>query len=150
MVLFRIYFHVRTSTLGRWSVDMKKKSQGWQQGLGLSKEMGRCIATTYRDLSGIDPWWLSGKESACQCRRRKRHGFDPSVGKSPWRRKWQPTSLCLPRKSHGQRSLVGYSPWSQTVGHDWATNNRQLRSERLRQFQEMLSRQSVTWVCISR
>ena len=37
------------STLGRWSVDMKKKSQGWQQGLGLSKEMDRCMATTYRD-----------------------------------------------------------------------------------------------------
>ena len=30
-------------------------------------------------------WWFSGKESACQCRR---HGFDPSVGKISWRRKW--------------------------------------------------------------
>ena len=30
---------------------------------------------------------LSGKESTCQCRRR---GFDPWVGKIPWRRKWQP------------------------------------------------------------
>ena len=27
--------------------------------------------------------WLSGKESACQCRGRKRHGFDPWVGKIP-------------------------------------------------------------------
>ena len=26
------------------------------------------------------PWWLSGKEPACQCRR---HGFDPWVGKTP-------------------------------------------------------------------
>jgi len=26
------------------------------------------------------PWWLSGKESACQCRR---HGFDPSSRKTP-------------------------------------------------------------------
>ena len=38
-------------------------------------------------------------------------GFDPWVGKIPWRRKWQPTSVLLPGKSHGQRSLVGYSPW---------------------------------------
>ena len=33
------------------------------------------------------------------------------VGKSSWRRKWQPIPVLLPRKSHGQRSLVGYSPW---------------------------------------
>ena len=36
------------------------------------------------------PWWLNGKESACQCRR---CGFDPWVGKMRWRRKWQPTPL---------------------------------------------------------
>ena len=43
-----------------------------------------------------------------QCRRR---GFDPWVGKIPWRRKWQSTPVLLPGKSHGQRSLVGYNPW---------------------------------------
>ena len=31
--------------------------------------------------------------------------------KTPWRRKWQPTSVFLPRKYRGQRSLVGCSPW---------------------------------------
>ena len=40
----------------------------------------------------------------------QRHGFDPSVGKITWRRKWQPTPVFLPGKSHGQRSLVVYSP----------------------------------------
>ena len=35
----------------------------------------------------------------------------PRLGRSPWRRKWQPTSAFLPGESHGQRSLVGYSPW---------------------------------------
>ena len=39
-----------------------------------------------------------------------RPGFDPWVGKIPWRRKWQSTLGLLPGKSHGQRSLVGYSP----------------------------------------
>ena len=43
-----------------------------------------------------------------QCRR---PGFDPWVGKIPWRRKWQSTPGLLPGKSHGQRSLVVYSPW---------------------------------------
>ena len=38
-------------------------------------------------------------------------GSIPGVGKIPWRRKWQPTSVSLPGKSHGQRSLAGCSPW---------------------------------------
>ena len=54
------------------------------------------------------PWWLSGKESTCQCRRWK---FDPWVGKIPLRRKRQPTPAFLPGKSHGQKSPAGYSPW---------------------------------------
>ena len=41
----------------------------------------------------------------------RRHGFDPWVGKTPWRRAWQPTPVFLPGKSHGQRSLVSYSLW---------------------------------------
>ena len=40
-----------------------------------------------------------------------RPGFNPWVGKIPWRRKWQSTPVLLPGKSHGRRSLVGYSPW---------------------------------------
>ena len=49
------------------------------------------------------PWWLSHKESTCQCR------FGLWVGKIPWRRKQQPTLVVLPGEFHGQRSLVGYS-----------------------------------------
>ena len=39
-----------------------------------------------------------------------RPGSNPWVGKIPWRRQWQPTSVFLPGQFHGQRSLVGYSP----------------------------------------
>ena len=39
-----------------------------------------------------------------------RPGFDPWVGKIPWRRKWQPTPVFLPGEFHGQRSLVDHSP----------------------------------------
>ena len=42
------------------------------------------------------PGGTSGKETTCQCRRRKRHGFDSWVRKIPWRRAWQPTSVFLP------------------------------------------------------
>ena len=58
------------------------------------------------------PRWHSSKESAYQCLRCKRQGFDPWVGRIPWRRKWQLTpAVFLPGKSHGQRSPGGYSPW---------------------------------------
>ena len=52
---------------------------------------------------------VCGKESACQCRKCKRHGFNPWVGKIPWRRKWQPAPVFLPGELHGQRCLAGYS-----------------------------------------
>ena len=40
----------------------------------------------------------------------KRCGFDPCVGKIPWRRAWQPTPVFLSGESHGQRNLADYSP----------------------------------------
>ena len=42
----------------------------------------RCVIYVYTH-TGV-PWWLSGKESTCQCRRL---GFNPWVRKIPWRRK---------------------------------------------------------------
>ena len=42
------------------------------------------------------PRWHSGKESAFEFRRCKKHGLDPWVGKIPWKRKWQPTAVFLP------------------------------------------------------
>ena len=57
------------------------------------------------------PRSLSGKESPCQRRRRKRRSFHSRVGKIPERRNWQPTPVFLPGESHEQRSLAGYSPW---------------------------------------
>ena len=41
----------------------------------------------------------------------RRPGFNPWVGKIPWRKEWQSTPVFLPGESHGQRSLTGYSPW---------------------------------------
>ena len=47
----------------------------------------------YVDRTGL-PWWLSGKEFSGQC---WKLGFDPWVGKIPWRRKWQPTPVGGPQ-----------------------------------------------------
>ena len=58
-------------------------------------------------INGL-PRWHTGKEFACQCRRHKRHRFNPEIGKIPWSRKWQPTAVFLPGKFHEQWSLVGY------------------------------------------
>ena len=70
------------------------------------------------------PWWLSGKEAACQCRRRR---FNPWVRTIPWRRKWQLT-VFLSGKSQVQRSLAGYRPrGGRRVGHNWATKQHQQR-----------------------
>ena len=66
--------------------------------------------TSYHLYDGGFPGGASSKEPTCWCRRHKRWGFDPWVGKIPWRRAWQPTAVFLPRESHGQRSLVGYGP----------------------------------------
>ena len=49
---------------------------------------------------------LGKKESTYQCRRCKRHGFDPWVGKISGSRKWQSTPVFLPEKFHEQRSLT--------------------------------------------
>ena len=86
--------------------------------LQTSKKMKRIKLSEVKSMSYGLPGWLSGKESACQCRRRR---FDPWVGKILSRRKWQPAPVFLPGQSHGLRSLVGCSPRGHRVRHDWVT-----------------------------
>ena len=54
------------------------------------------------------PGGTGGKDSTCQCRRLKRHSFDPWVGTILWSRNRQTAPVFLPGKFHGQRSLEGY------------------------------------------
>ena len=65
----------------------------------------RCVYTPHL-YPFICLWTFSSKEPACECWRHKRHGFDPWVGKIPWRKKWQPTSVFLP----------GKIPWTEEPG----------------------------------
>ena len=87
------------------------------------KKIGYQRGRTIENLLFTIYTWLSGKEPACQCRR---HGFNPWVGKIPWRRKWQPTPVFLSGKSHGQRSLMDYSSWGhRRVRYDLVTKQQQ-------------------------
>ena len=61
-----------------------------------------CGANSYTCNKHSFPGGSEVKASACG-----RPGFNPWVGKIPWRRKWQPTPAFLPGESHGQRSLEG-------------------------------------------
>ena len=60
------------------------------------------------------PWWISGRESTCQCRR---HRFDPLVGKILWIRKWQPTPVFLP----------GKIPWTEEPGSLQSKESQRIR-----------------------
>ena len=82
---------------GKQQAERERVPSSWS---GLAVFFQQLILTKPNiELAGL-PWLLSDKESGCQCRRR---GFDPWVGKTPWRRKWQPIAVFLPEKFHGER-----------------------------------------------
>ena len=61
--------------------------------------------------------WHSGKESTCPCRRNRRHGFDPWVGRYLGEENGNPLQYsCL---ENSIRSLAGYSSW----GHKESDTN---------------------------
>ena len=74
--------------------------------------------------------WSQSAE-ACSTGPCRRPGFDPWVGKFPWRREWLPTLVFLPGKFHRHRILVGYSLWSYKESDitEWLTRQQQLQAE---------------------
>ena len=71
------------------------------------------------ESSNSNRWGFPGGTSGKECRRCKRWGSNPRVGKTLWRRKQQPTLVVLPGENHGQRNLADYSPFrSHRVGYD--------------------------------
>ena len=100
----------------------------WQKPWHMKNIMGPLCS--HRDFSGYNMSLLiallSGKESTCQCRRRR---FDPWVGKILWRRKWQLAPVFLPGKFHGQ-GRAGKPGRLQSMGlqrveHDLGTKQQQ-------------------------
>ena len=79
---------------------------GCRRPLGRQKAEGRTQNTVGGNLSstracgfGGFPGGTGGKEPGCQCRRSKRHRFDPWVEKIPWWRARQPTPVFLSGES---------------------------------------------------
>ena len=70
-----------------------------------------------------------GKEPICQCRRPKRHRFDPWVRKIPWRRARQPTAVFLPENP------IGRGAWEATV-HRVAESDTTEATQQARMHQE--------------
>ena len=115
------YFgHLMQRTYSLEKILMLGKTEGrgrGQGGLACCSPWGHKELDTTEQLNWTEqgmglPWWLSGKESACQCRR---HRFNPWVRKIPWQRKWKPTPIFLPGKLHG------HGAW-RTIVHGVATS----------------------------
>ena len=89
---------------------------------------------THSSILGL-PLWFSWERIRLQC---GRPGFDPWVGKIPWRRERLPTPVFWPREFHGL-----YNPWchreSDTIeqlslhndqGGKWEVNTKRSAHER--------------------
>ena len=64
----------------------------WPQHLGFRPHPGERGLQQASESLGL-PWWLRRLSVCLQC---GRPGFNPRVGKIPWRRKWQSTPVLLP------------------------------------------------------
>ena len=83
--------------------------------------------------------WHSGQESTFHCKRCKRRGFHPWVGKIPWGMKWQPIPVFQPGKFH---SLVGYNPWD----HKESDTSRQLSKSLIYSVSDVPQSDSVMYL----
>ena len=63
-------------------MNLPAMQETWVQSLGREDPLEKEIVTDL--LYGL-PWWLRGYSVCPQC---GRLGFNPWVGKIPWRRKW--------------------------------------------------------------
>ena len=70
----------------------------------------RLCAKPFVEIDSFNALWPSCM-GHLQC---ERPGFDPWVGKIPWRRERLPTPVFWPREFHGL-----YSPWGSRVRHNW-------------------------------
>ena len=73
----------------------------WTEEPGSLQSMGSQSQTQLSNFHSYGG--ASGKDPVCQCRRFKRHRFDPWVRKVPWRKEWQPTQV--EKKNKNKSSL---------------------------------------------
>ena len=98
------------------SMGLQRVGHNWATSFHTSIIMPYIYLYLFTYSCGL-PWWHSGKEFACQCRR---HEFKPYVALE---KEMATLSSILAGKSHGQRSMAGYSLWGcKRVRYDWVTN----------------------------
>ena len=85
------------------------------------RDLSRWFLHQVRGLMGL-PSWLSGKESAYQCRSPRRWGFDSGWGRSPGGGNGNPKYSCLGNLMDrgAWRAIVPEVPKSRTQLSDWA------------------------------
>ena len=83
-------------TLGSFSVAVSNTYKWvWDKGYLVSEWRRHAVRVFCHFVMGF-PGGASDKESTCQWRRCKKHGFVLWVGKNPWNRKWHPIQYdCL-------------------------------------------------------
>ena len=103
----RIIFSLRIKKPENFVIHFSAISSFWKMFIRWENELGisffELVSYTFWGL----PRWHSHKESACQCRRHKRHRFDPWVRKIPLRKKRQPTPVGF---------LAWKIPWTEEPG----------------------------------
>ena len=110
------YFYIRIKLLNKQKINTIFQTDENMRRKGRSrklKPLNTCSQSNHTSCQSEEgfPGGASGKEPTCQRKRHKGCGFNPRVGKIPWRMMWQPTQVFFPGECPGQKSLVGYSPW---------------------------------------
>ena len=108
-----------------WVISICTRSSLWLLLNGLSGDPSSCALLGKQEKKKKDLHRCQCKEPACQQRKHKSCGFNPWIGKIPWRRARQPTPVFLPGESPwteepGGRQHMG----SQRVWHNWLTKHR--------------------------
>ena len=107
-----------TESLKSWLTTCSLPSTQTKSTLSLLLVM-RCLIIFFRL-----PRWYSSKESICQCRRCKRHGFSPWVGKIPPEKGMATLSSILAWKVPWTVESGGLQSMGSEGGrHDWVTEH---------------------------
>ena len=93
---------------GAWRAPVDGVAKSWT-GLNVWAQAPCACMCIHMYIYGL-PWWLSWSRIPLQC---GRPGYDPWVGKMPWRREWLPSPVFWPGEFHEL-----YRPWGLKVRHN--------------------------------